>query len=502
MRKVLVVLSAATVYMALSGFDCASTEMTTAKVALQRKDMAKAEENLKKEVAARPQNSEAWVLLGDIYEQQGRYTDMSEAYSRALVATQPTLKPEERSNISAKRYNLWLMNFNAALELRDSAETTGNRALFEQALGKVDTAMLLRPGYPDNYFVRAAIHQDLKDEAATAKANRDYIEAARADIDAGMKAGLALGLTAAQVESALGKPSAGQVTPDRGGFYRYPTNDLYVYFGPAAAGGAPVVEGWHYFNDDGTPEPIRAAQYTIRSAPYYALGVDAYYDGEKNPRSYDEALNYLQMVQKLDRQQEKIGQVIADIYMRTNRTDEARQSFQESIKANPNDPALYINYGTLLVGLKDYRAAITNFEKSLSLTKPGEERHLTSLFNLGAVYKNWGASLQDSIKKVSNNRESKAQQEVYAEKLRESLKYFEQYRKAQGGTDFAVLSELANLYIVLGDEQKLRETIVTLEAVESRNTGNRDYWQAMSRVYVIIGETAKAEAAQAKADRL
>src|SRR5690606_5861980 len=106
---------------------------------------------------------------------------------------------------------------------------------------------------------------------------------------------------------------------------------------------------------------------------------------------------YLQMVQAFDLQQEKVGQVIADIYAKTNRSDEARRSFEENIRQNPNDPALYINYGTLLVNLKEYQSAVDNFKKVLTLTKDNEERHLTALFNLGAVYKNWGAHLQDSI---------------------------------------------------------------------------------------------------------
>lgn len=501
MRNIVVVLAAATIYMALSGFDCASTEMTTARVALQQKDLQKAEESLKKEVAARPQNSEAWMLLGEIYEQQGRFSDMNSAFQKALEANQPTLKPEARANLFAKRYNLWLENFNSALSLRDSAEGSGNQALYSEALRKIDDAMLLRPGYPDNYFVRAAIQRDLKNDAAATQSYKDYIQAARPDIDPGMKAGLALGMTPAQVESALGKPAKNEVS-NRGGYLYYPTDDLYVYFGPEASNGQTLVEGWHYYKNDDTPDRIKEAQYTLRGAPYYTLGVDAYFEGEKNQARYAEALQYLQMVEKLDRQQDKVGQVIADIYVRTNRTGDARRSFEESIRANPNDPVLYINYGTLLVNMKDYQAAIDNFRKVLPLTRPNEERHLTALFNLGAVYKNWGAHLQDSVRKATNNKETAAQATVYLEKLRESRNQFEEYRRQQGGTDFAVLSELADLYIVLDDAPKLKETVTSLEAVKEANANNADYWSAMSRIYTIIGETRKAEDALRRADSL
>src|SRR5438034_4811024 len=51
---------------------------------------------------------------------------------------------------------------------------------------------------------------------------------------------------------------------------------------------------------------------------------------------------------------------------------------------------------------------------------------LIALYDLGAVYKNWGAALQDSIRKVSNSKPSVAQTEVYQRPLRESIRYFEQ----------------------------------------------------------------------------
>lgn len=499
MRNTVVVLAAATLYLALSGFDCASTEMTTAKVALQRKDMQKAEESLKKELAARPQNGEAWMLLGEMYEQQKRYPEMGDAYAKAMTATQPALKAEDRMNLFAKRYNLWLENFNSALALRETGTTSGKAESFKEALQKIDAAMLVRPGYPDNYFVRAALHRDLNDDAATTKAYMDYADAARADVEAGMKAGLALGMTAAQVEAALGKPVKNTVGKD-GGYYQYADKELYVYFSPESAEGAAQVEGWHYFNNDPTPENIRVAQYTLRGAPYYALGIDAYFQGEKNPARYNDALMYLQMVEKFDRQQ-NVGQVIADIYAKTNRTGEAKKSFEENIRLNPNDPALYINYGTLLVNLKDYQPAIENFKKVLPLTTAKEERHLTALFNLGAVYKNWGAHLQDSIRNATKT-ETKAQMEIYLDKLRESRRYFEEYRKQAADSDFMVLSELANLYIVLDEQQKLTETVRVLESMQTQNAQNYDYWRAMEGIYAVLGDLRKGEAAAAKAKSL
>jgi tetratricopeptide (TPR) repeat protein len=502
MRTTLVVLTAATLFLALSGFDCASTEMTTAKLAIQKKDFQKAEEFLRKEVGARPQNSEAWMMLGELYEQQGKYGEMNEAYDKAIVATQPSLTPSQKTNIHAKRYNAWLENYNGALGLYNDAIQKSDRSLYQQALQRLDAAERIRPDYAENLYLRATIYRAMEDAARETETYRKYIDALRHDVETGMKAGLALGMTPAQVETKLGKATSQQMSDTNGGFMYYQPNDLYVYFTGFDRSGSNRVEGWKYFTDASTPDLIRQAPYLIRSAPYYTLGVDAYYAGEKDRARYNQALDYLQLVQRLDMQQEKVGQVIADIYSRTGRTAEAKSSFEQSIRDNPNDPALYINYGTLLVNLKDYDGAIENFRKVLSLSKEGEEKHQTALFNLGAVYKNWGAALQDSLNKLAKGKMSNAQIEVYSAKLRESAKYFEEYRKSYGGTDYIVLVELGNLYLVLGDESKFNESLKGLEGLEAANSGNYEYWEALSRLYVIKGDTKKADTALKRADAL
>ena len=489
MRKTLVALSVVTLFMALTGFDCASTEMTTAKVAMQQKDLKKAEEFLKKEVAARPQNSEAWLLLGDLYNQQERYVEMANAYQKAR-AGQPPISPDNRTKMGIDEYNAWLNKYNQAQKNYASKS-------YDQALRDLDTAVMLRSDYADNVLLRGLVYREMQNTAEETRAYTRYVELVSPDVSAGMQAGLALGMTRAQVEAKLGKPTREKVSPENGGYAYYEPKNLSVYYVVAKAGEAPTVNGWRFFKGT-TTDLQKEVEWSIRSAPYYTLGIDAYREGENNKARFDDALKYLQVVERLDPQQEGVGPVIADIYVRSNRTGEAKTAYEENIRQNPNDAGLRINYGTLLVNLKDYSGAIEQFKKAVDLTQNSDEKHQTALFDLGAVYKNWGADLQ----KNAGDKATKAQIDEYSGKLRESLKYFDQLRAIQGGQDFRLLSEMANLYLVLGQDADFTRTLGSLESLKGANDESSEYWSVMSRLYTIKGDGKKAQDALDRADAL
>jgi tetratricopeptide (TPR) repeat protein len=475
--------------MALTGFDCASTEMTTAKVAIKSRDFAKAEESLKKEVAARPQNSEAWFILGDLYNQQERYTEMVNAYAKAR-AGQPPLSADNLTKIAIDDYNAWLSKYN-------EAQKNYSSKAYDMALRNIDTAIMLRPDYADNVLLRGLVYREQQNTAEENRAYARYIELVTPDVEAGMQAGLALGMTRAQVEAKLGKPTREKISDSTGGYAYYEPKNLSVYYVAAKTGEAPTVNGWRFFKG-ATTDLQKQIEWSIRSAPYYTLGVDAYREGENNKARFDDALKYLQVVERLDPQQEGVGPVIADIYVRSSRTGEAKTAYEENLRANPNDAGLRINYGTLLVNLNNYSGAIEQFKKAVDLTQNGDEKHQTALFDLGAVYKNWGADLQTA----AGDKATKAQIDEYRDKLRESLKYFDQLRAIQGGKDFRLLGEMANLYLVLDQSADFNRTLASLESLKGDNGESSEYWNTMSRLYVVKGDIKKSQDAADKADVL
>ncbi len=97
--------------LAVMGFQCASAEMTSAKMSMQRSNWADAERHLEQEVAKNPTNAEAWYLLGRVRLEQKNYRGMNEAYSRSLSAGNQFEK-----NITADRLSVWGTLFNNGVE--------------------------------------------------------------------------------------------------------------------------------------------------------------------------------------------------------------------------------------------------------------------------------------------------------------------------------------------------------------------------------------------------
>lgn len=483
MRRSLFLLSVMTLFLSLSGFECASTEMTTAKVAMQSKDYKKAEDALRREVAARPQNGVAWLTLGDLHYAQKRYVEMKSDFERAIAATTPAISAEEKSQIGLKLYKGWEDQYNDAYRSYSAKD-------FQAALRHLDSADMLRPGFPDNHYFRATVNAGLKDDAAAVRAYNTYIDAIRPEVEEGMKLGLTLGMSRPGLESKLGKPTKSDIVDSMGGYAYYAPQNLYVYFAPAGDDGkGPLVDGWRFYRDNSTPEVIREVPVTIRSAPYVILGLAA----EKR-EEYDNALKYLSVVSRLDPQQD-VGRVVSNIYIKTKRTAEAIRLLEEEIAAKPREASLYIALGNLLFEMEDFNRSAEQFRKVTELGLPNSDDNLRgALFNLGAVYKNWGAKMQ----KDAGANASKAQVEAYKKQLQESVRYFEQLRDINPG-DFTVLSELGNLYEVLDQKPKLQAIIRSLEGIEADNRANKSYWRALSRLYTISGDLKKAEEADAKA---
>jgi len=505
MRRSVLLFPLAALFLALSGFDCggASSQMTTAKLAAQRRDYPAAAAALEKEVELRPNNGLAWFTLAEVYDELERPVDALRAIERARTATEPKLTAVQLEDTYIRQFNLWRNTYNRALDAYRKTDMT-------RALAILDTAIIVGPDYAENLYFKGTIYDDMKAdaggrgadaEAASMDARRlrtyeDYVKAVGPMVEMGTKLGLALQMSPASVEAKLGKPTRSDVSDTMGGFYYYQSQNLYVYFAPATTERGLAVEGWKVF-DAAIPERLRSAPVLLRADPYAVLGMSA-----QSAKKHDDALRYLQTLSRLDPNRAGVSAAITQIYLDTKRIDQAIASIREEINANPKDARPHIDLGNLYFGAERFGDASKSFENVLALGLPATDDNVRiALFNLGAVYKNWGAKVQDSIKKVSGGKPTKAQTDAYMAPLRESVKYFERYRSTNA-SEFQVLVELGNLYDVLGDTPNRDRMITALEGLASSNASNRDYWRSMSRLYALLGDAKKAEAADKRADTL
>ncbi len=130
----------------LTGFQCGSTEMTSAKLYIQRSDWKTAETALAKEVGKNPTNAEAWYLLGFVRLQLKEYKDALDALNSSLQAG-----PEFASKVKDAKHYGWQQTLNDGVSKYNSS--------IPDSIPK-DTKMTLRQQAVDSYSLSAGFEPD------------------------------------------------------------------------------------------------------------------------------------------------------------------------------------------------------------------------------------------------------------------------------------------------------------------------------------------------------
>lgn len=136
--------------LALTGFQCSSTEMTSAKLYIQQKNYDRAIVSLKQELEKNPRNDEAFYLLGFIYGEKENIDSMLIAYGKSLEVS----KKYEQSIEDSKRI-FWANNFNKGVNLFNRAtaatEVDSIENYFALSIAAFETAIKIEPDSSDTY---------------------------------------------------------------------------------------------------------------------------------------------------------------------------------------------------------------------------------------------------------------------------------------------------------------------------------------------------------------
>ncbi len=131
-------------------FECQSTEMTSAKLYIQQKNLPKAKEELLKEVQKNPKSDEGYYLLGFIYGEEENFTEMLNAYDKSLAIS----KKFEKQITDSKKYH-WAQNFNKGVGYFNkgtkAAGTDKAKSFMDKAITAFKNAITLQPDSAVNY---------------------------------------------------------------------------------------------------------------------------------------------------------------------------------------------------------------------------------------------------------------------------------------------------------------------------------------------------------------
>jgi tetratricopeptide (TPR) repeat protein len=144
------------------GYQCGSTELTSAKLYIQQNNYDKALESLLREVEKNPKSDEGYYLLGVVYGEKQQYEDMIKAFEQSLAISQ---NYKEYINDSQQYY--WANAFNAGVKAYQEGVNSQNedssKVFLDKAAHLFELAIRLEPDSVDSYRNLAFVHMNTGD---------------------------------------------------------------------------------------------------------------------------------------------------------------------------------------------------------------------------------------------------------------------------------------------------------------------------------------------------
>jgi tetratricopeptide (TPR) repeat protein len=132
------------------GFQCASTELTSAKLYIQQKNWDKAIETLNTEVTKNPKSDEGYFLLGSVYSEQDNIDKMMDSFGKSLAISNKFEK-----NIEEYKAFQWANNFNRGVSLfqrgNKVTDEDSSKMYFDMAIDAYNNAIMLEPDSAETY---------------------------------------------------------------------------------------------------------------------------------------------------------------------------------------------------------------------------------------------------------------------------------------------------------------------------------------------------------------
>lgn len=509
MRFWYLILGAAAIFVATTGFECASSEMTAAKVDFNAKRFDKARTSLEAEVRKNPKNEEAWYYLALTAHEQHDYSRVAEACDSAeLAGSQYKLK------IIALRQNEWVETWNRAVTLYNNAGD--NKDSLQHAATLFSIVYRLDPADAEPIRLLGGTYLSIGDTSKALEAYLKYIATNDDNVKRGLDAGLVIGEPADQIIKDLGKPDIEKVMPTVDSahllIYKDKTLHLFVAAPMGEPNAARLLTGWKYttvITKDGNErvERMTAEPYRMVGNIYYQRGIAMLRAFDARPTAdsagyrsgvevMNKAIGYFSTAQRMSPSDEFASTMLSEIYLRTNQLNKAVAAYQDLIKKFPTNKYTRLNYGVLLLKGNSYEDAAKQFENALQI----DAAYRLAQYYLAITYKNWSADMQAAVRK-SGVKETAEEKEKYLAKLRKAAVYFDQMHQGDA-SDYAPLGQLAEIYAILKDADKLKTTLALLEGMESAQSGSAEYWDTLGKIYSVLNDVPKAKAAFAKSEAL
>lgn len=482
----------------MQGFQCASREMTTAKVAYQSKDYKKAVEFAKLEIQKNPNNYEAKLLLADSYIQL-RDIENAHLVFKDLMDKDTIAIIKERK--AGMRNAIWVNAYNDAWNNYSKFSKTKDPEAYNKGVRLAQIGAFYMPRIIDFYIIEASLHELYGDEEKAMEAYKNYVENLKPELDFAKSNNIYINFPTDKLPEKFGKPSkttgAINMSGDSTRTDTYVIKGRTVHFFSDKTNGTWQVAGWRV-NPPRDWLPAEQTQFTpINSMPFGSLAY-YYYHTKKDKEA---ALNYVKLLTILEPYNSDANTSLINLYLELDKKDVAIKEMEELIKADPENKVYWEQYGSLLMNFGDYDAAIEKYKKSLSI----DPNYDFALRNIASAYKNKAYKIQVAEQdKLDKDPKYKINVDAFMPYLKSSAEYFERSLNTERfRNDMDVLAELANIYLVTNEKDKLNRVVANLEAIENTidDSKKENYYLKMIKIYSDMKLDDKLKQVQMKMDQ-
>ncbi|HQF43617.1 MAG TPA: tetratricopeptide repeat protein [Ignavibacteriaceae bacterium] len=165
--------------MVFVGYQCGSTEITSARLYIQQKNWDKALDVLQKEITKNPKSDEGFYLMGYVNGEKGNFSEMVQNYDKSL-----TLSKNYEKNIQDSRKYFWAQSFNKGVGLYQRGVKTTNtdsaQIFFDKSIAEFKSAIMIEPDSSDTYKNLAFVYLSKGDNDAAIDPLKKLIEKEKA----------------------------------------------------------------------------------------------------------------------------------------------------------------------------------------------------------------------------------------------------------------------------------------------------------------------------------
>lgn len=202
------------------------------------------------------------------------------------------------------------------------------------------------------------------------------------------------------------------------------------------------------------------------------------YDAKLQLKDTAGANEYLKMGRKAFPNDVYLMNRETEIFLQKGQQDKALANLQSAIAKEPNNPQLELVLGNVYDNLAnpkgksgrdtikpvDYDSLVTkaaiHYQKAIDLKPTNQDSYFNALYNLGALYNNYGGTLYNKSMEKSTITDLAKKQKEYeaksAEYYKKAIPYLEQ-ALALKSDDRACMTALRKLYFLTGNEVKGKE---------------------------------------------